>query len=171
MSSSEGDPEAIIERALVRIRRDQQTRQIQRRTAGGPAAGGRTAAGSSTGGPAASATDAARFRYLDALENAPEGRSISAIAEAIGVDRPRASRLTTELLADDLIERNASSEDSRYVLVKLTAPGQALIDAVHENRRRSVSEALADFTPQEARTLAELLERFLKAWPRTTPPE
>lgn len=60
---------------------------------------------------------------------------------------------------------------TRYVLVKLTAPGRTLIDAVHENRRRSVSEALAEFTPEEARTLAELLERFVQAWPRTAPRE
>jgi DNA-binding MarR family transcriptional regulator len=156
MPSSEDEPDAIIERALVRIRRDQQARQIQRRTASGPAA--------------ASAADAARFRFLDALDSAPEGRSISAVAETIGVDRPRASRLTTELLADGLVERLAAPQDSRYVLVKLTAAGRTLVDAVHENRRRSVSEALTEFTPEEARTLAELLERFVQAWPRTAPP-
>jgi len=145
--------EDIIEGALVRIRRDQQARRLQQRAA-------------AEGAPKATAANAAKFRYLDALEGTGEGRTISDIAEVIGVDRPRASRLTAELITEDLIERRHAPQDSRYTLVNLTAAGRALIGTVREGRRRNVTEALAGFTVEEARTLAELLDRFVEAWPR-----
>ncbi|HLU28923.1 MAG TPA: MarR family transcriptional regulator [Glycomyces sp.] len=156
MNAGERHPEHVIERALVRIRRDQQNRRLQRR-----------AAGNETG--AVAAENAARFRYLDALEDAGESLAISQIAEAIDVDRPRASRLTGELLADGLIERDTDPGDSRYVLIRLTAQGRELVDHVHRSRRRAVAEALAGFTEEEALALATLLERFVDAWPRERP--
>lgn len=149
------EPDEMIARALVRIRRDQQARHLQRRAADGDPV-------------AASAVNAAKFRYLDALEDVREGLPISEIAEAIGVDRPRASRLTTELLGDGQIERELQPGDSRYSLIRLTPQGRAFVAGVHESRRRSVAEALAGFTAEEARTLATLLERFIDAWPRVT---
>ena len=144
-------PDATIERALVRIRRDQQAGHLQRCAA----AKGATA-------------DAARFRYLDALEDATDSLPISQIADAIGVDRPRASRLTTELVADGLVDRRADPADSRVTRIRLTPTGRALVDGVHATRRDAVTEALrqARFTDEEAETLAKLLDRFVAAWPR-----
>lgn len=148
---SRPEPEDVVERALVRIRRDQQARRLHR---------------AATPDGARSSADAARFRYLDALDGADDGMAISDVGEAIGVDRPRASRLTTELLGDGLVERRTDPDDSRYVLVRLTAQGRSLVDAVRSTRRTAVGEALAGFTPDEARTFADLLERFVTAWPR-----
>jgi len=168
MSAGEPHPEEIIERALVRIRRDQQARRLHRKAADDAATGGARAAGDS--GAKAAAASAARFRYLDALDGAgegeTEGRSISEVAEAIGVDRPRASRLTTELLAEGLIERQASPADSRSALVTLTEDGRNLIKAVHRDRRRAVAAALEGFSDKEAQSFAALLDRFVEAWPR-----
>lgn len=146
MTRDDGSPDAVIERALVRIRRRQQARHLHR---------------SATG--STSPADAARFRYLDALDGA--GLPISRIADAIGVDRPRASRLTTELVADGLVERDTVPGDSRFTHIRLTPSGQSLVDSVRETRRRGVSHALEGFTETEAATLAALLERFVAAWP------
>jgi DNA-binding MarR family transcriptional regulator len=143
----------MVERALVRIRRDQQARRLQRQTGEGEQVPG-------------SAADGARFRYLDALDEATEGMAISEIAEAIGVDRPRASRLTIQLLDDELIERDTNPSDSRYALIRLTVRGREIVNAMHESRRHAVAEATAAFTPEETRTFAALLERFVDAWPR-----
>ena len=149
----------MVERALVRIRRDQQERRLHRKAAArGDAA-------------AASSASAARFRYLDALDEVDDSMAISEIGHAIGVDRPRASRLTTELLDDGLIERRPDPDDSRYALVRLTAHGKSLVDDVHANRRVAVAAALAGFTPEEATTFAALLDRFVAAWPREDPPK
>ncbi len=156
---SEPEPEDLVERALVRIRRDQQERRLHRaRVQGDPAAD--------------SSTDAARFRYLDALDaldGAETGRAISEVARAIGVDRPRASRLTSELLDGGLVERRPAPDDSRYVLVRLTARGRAVVDEARLARRTTVGEALAGFTADESRAFAELLGRFVAAWPREDP--
>jgi DNA-binding MarR family transcriptional regulator len=153
MATSDGEPHQVIEQALIRIRRLQQSRRLQRRAAPGDPA-------------AASAANAARFRYLDALEGAEDGLAISQIADAIDVDRPRASRLTAELLAEGLIERKTAPDDSRYARIRLTAGGRDLVDRAHASRRQSVADALAGFTDEEAQTLAALLERFVEAWPR-----
>lgn len=150
---SEREPEDVVERALVRIRRDQQARRLHRTTANGESV-------------AASPASAARFRYLDALEDAENGMAISEIGESIGVDRPRASRLTTELLDDGLIERRPNPDDSRYALIRLTAQGKALVRDMHSTRQAAVTEALSGFTPEESRVFADLLERFVTAWPR-----
>ncbi|HEX2144228.1 MAG TPA: MarR family transcriptional regulator [Glycomyces sp.] len=152
MSTGKRHSEAVIEQSLVRIRRDQ-ARRLQRQDA-------------AEGGPKSIAANAARLRYLDALEGDERGRTISQVAEAIGVDRPRASRLTTELFAENLIERQVSLNDSRYSQVTLTDAGRVLIGSIREERRRAVGEALAAFTEKEAREFASLLERFVEAWPR-----
>jgi DNA-binding MarR family transcriptional regulator len=155
MPTHDRSAEATVERALVRIRRDQQARRLQQRAA-------------EDGAPKATAANAARFRYLDALEGEADGRTISAVAEAIDVDRPRASRLTAELLADGLVERRPDPDDSRYALIRLTPEGGELVTEAREHRRRNVAAALAGFTPAEARTFADLLERFVEAWPRAS---
>lgn len=151
---SEREPEDVVERALVRIRRDQQARRLHHATA------------MNVRPVAASQASAARYRYLDALEGADGGRSISEIGESIGVDRPRASRLTAELLDDGLVERQSDPDDSRYALIRLTAQGVALVNEMHGTRRVAVAEAMSGFTPAEARIFADLLERFVTSWPR-----
>jgi DNA-binding MarR family transcriptional regulator len=155
------EPDATIERALVRMRRDQQAGHLQRRA---------TAPAETDAAPAAAdaAANAARFRYLDALDDATDGLPISQIADAIGVDRPRASRLTTALVADGLAERRGDPADSRVTRIRLTPAGRAVVDGVHATRRHAVTEALrkARFTGAEAETFAELLDRFVEAWPR-----
>ncbi|MET8353064.1 MULTISPECIES: MarR family transcriptional regulator [unclassified Micromonospora] len=115
-------------------------------------------------------TNAARFRYLDALSSPRAGLSISQIADMIGVDRPRASRLTTELLDEGYIQRESAPDDSRYALIRLTARGRKLVAEMNESRRQSVAEALAGFTAEESHSLAVLLRRFVDAWPRNPPP-
>ena len=150
------EPEDAVERALTLIRRDQQARRLHR-----------TATNGGTATP--SAASSARFRYLDALEHSDNGRAISEIGEAIGVDRPRASRLTTELLKDGLIQRQPHPDDSRYALVRLTAEGTAIVNEMHRTRRDAVARALAGFTPRESRVFADLLSRFVAAWQRQEP--
>ncbi|MGC4804270.1 MarR family winged helix-turn-helix transcriptional regulator [Micromonospora sp. DT233] len=153
MPKRERAPEDVVERALVRIRRDQQAARLHRTATKG-------------GSAKAPSPGAARFRYLDALDEAEDGMAISEIAAAIGVDRPRASRLTTELLDDRLIERRADPGDSRYARIRLTARGRSLVDDIHATRRAAVTEALAGFTAEESHTFAALLDRFVTAWQR-----
>lgn len=108
--------------------------------------------------------------HLPLAPGTENGMAISKIGEAIGVDRPRASRLTTELLDDGLIERRPDPDDSRYALIRLTPQGKALVNDMHSTRQAAVTEALSSFTPDESRIFADLLQRFVAAWPRQEHP-
>ncbi|RDV44987.1 MarR family transcriptional regulator [Leifsonia sp. ku-ls] len=111
----------------------------------------------------------ARVRMLEALEAADaEGSSlsVSGVAAAIGVDQPRASRLVQEGVERGLVRRVPDPSDARRALIQLTASGREHLTELRTHRRSAVETALAGFTPEEARTFAELFDRFVRAWPR-----
>ncbi|WP_249776561.1 MarR family winged helix-turn-helix transcriptional regulator [Leifsonia sp. C5G2] len=111
----------------------------------------------------------ARVRMLEALEAADaEGSSlsVSGVAAAIGVDQPRASRLVQEGVERGLVRRVPDPSDARRALIQLTASGREQLTELRTHRRSAVETALAGFTPEEARTFAELFDRFVRAWPR-----
>lgn len=106
---------------------------------------------------------------LEALAAADaEGRqlSVSSLATAIGVDQPRASRLVQEGVERGLVRRIPDPSDARRALIQLTTAGRSQLGEVQDHRRSAVETALASFTPEEARTFAELFARFVQAWPR-----
>jgi DNA-binding MarR family transcriptional regulator len=105
---------------------------------------------------------AARFRLLEVLLRAdPATRmGISEIADAIGVDQPRASRLVNEALEKGLVTRRADERDARRSVVELSPTGSALLQSAHANRRTAVTDALEGFSAEEVATFAALLSRF-----------
>jgi DNA-binding MarR family transcriptional regulator len=111
---------------------------------------------------------AARFRLLDVLLRAdPSTRmGISEIAEAIGVDQPRASRLVNEAVERGLATRRADDRDARRSVVELSAAGRSMLESAHANRRTAVTDALAGFTAEEVATFSALLSRFVANLPR-----
>jgi DNA-binding MarR family transcriptional regulator len=155
MRARSQDPISIIESALVMMRRDQQRRRLQLRVHGPRRHGQRD---HSLGG-------AARFRMLDALA-AAGGMSVSDIADAIGVDQPRASRLVNDSVEHGFARRTPDPADGRRSVVELSASGRRMLEAAHESRRAAVTQALAAFSPDEIETFATLLDRFVAAWPR-----
>lgn len=111
----------------------------------------------------------ARFRMLEALAAAEADDrqlSVSSLAQAIGVDQPRASRLVQEGVERGLVRRVPDPSDARRALIRLTAAGRSQLGEVQSHRRSAVESALAGFTPEEARTFAELFDRFVRSWPR-----
>jgi DNA-binding MarR family transcriptional regulator len=111
---------------------------------------------------------AARFRLLDVLLRAdPATRmGISEIAEAIGVDQPRASRLVNEAVERGLVTRRADDRDARRSVVELSAAGRSMLESAHANRRTAVTDALASFSAEEVATFSALLSRFVANLPR-----
>ena len=196
-----GDPIAIIEQALVSMRRDQERRRLQRRAerseggAGGwPGEGGpggwRGGGGRGRRGhghpPVEDRGDGhegpehphhpgshrgshlahlARFRLLEALEGAERPPSVSELADAIGVDQPRASRLVQAAVEAGHVRREVDAADARRSAIVLTDAGRRLLSSTRGNRRGAIESALAGFTPDETAQLARLLSRFVEAWP------
>lgn len=110
----------------------------------------------------------ARIRLLEFLAAADAGArvGISEIAEAVGVDQPRASRLVADGAARGFVTRSVDPRDARKSIVELTDAGRQMLSTVRAGRTSAVTDALRGFTPDETAQLAELLSRFAAAWPR-----
>lgn len=169
--SQDADIVALVEQSLMAVRHDQSRRRMH----GGPPGHGMPGrppwqdGSGRRGRPDGSLGRAARFRMLDVLEAAERNGttySISTLAPAIGVDQPRASRLVQEAVDRGLVSRVSDPADARRTLIQLTAAGRKQIGEVRTHRRSAVEQALATFTPQEAREFADLFARFVRAWPR-----
>ncbi|MFB8386306.1 MarR family winged helix-turn-helix transcriptional regulator [Microbacterium sp. NPDC055910] len=109
---------------------------------------------------------AARFRLLEALAATGEPLSVSELAERIGVDQPRASRLVQAAVAEGHVRREANPDDARRTDIVLTDAGRSLIAQASSARVDAAETALADFTPDERAQLAALLSKLAAAWPR-----
>ncbi len=130
---------------------------------GGPHGGfghgrGHPGSGGRLGGPA-------RMRLLEALASAPGPLAVGEIADAVGVDQPRASRLVQQAVEMGLVAREADPEDARRTRVALTDAGREAVRGVRGERRESVAAALESFTDDERRELARLLGKLADGWP------
>lgn len=119
---------------------------------------GRDGRGRHRGGPALG-------RLLSTLDTASEPLSVGDIAETIGVDQPRASRLVAQGVDLGLVRREADIADARRIRIALTEKGAAMVQRIRGMQGAAVREALADFSDTERRQLARLLERLADAWP------
>jgi len=113
----------------------------------------------------------ARLRLLGVLEgaSADSRMGISEIAEAIGVDQPRASRLVNDAAQRGLVNRAVDERDARRSVVTITEAGRTLLQSTRASRHSAVTDALAGFTPEEVAQFANLLQRFAESWPGATP--
>ncbi|WP_235008179.1 MarR family winged helix-turn-helix transcriptional regulator [Microbacterium timonense] len=116
------------------------------------------AAAARIGGPA-------RMRLLEALAAASHPLSVGEIADAVGVDQPRASRLVQQAVQMDLVRREADPDDARRTRVALTDAGTRLVRGFRGERREAVDAALAAFTDEERAELARLLTKLADSWP------
>lgn len=123
---------------------------------GGPPPWG---AGPRIGGPA-------RLRLLEALAAASAPLSVSEIADAVGVDQPRASRLVQQAAQMGLVRREADADDARRTRVALTDNGLAIVRGFRGERRTAIDSALASFTDAERAELARLLTKLADSWPQ-----
>lgn len=91
--------------------------------------------------------------------------SVSEIADAIGVDQPRASRLVQQAVEMELVVREADPDDARRTRIVLTDGGRAAAGGFRGERREAVATALEGFTDEERAELARLLGKLAEAWP------
>jgi DNA-binding MarR family transcriptional regulator len=124
---------------------------------GGPPWGG----AGRIGGPA-------RLRLLEALAAASHPLSVGEIADAVGVDQPRASRLVQQAVELELARREADPDDARRTRVALTDAGTRLVRGFRGERREAMDAALAAFTDDERAELARLLTKLADSWPGAT---
>ena len=107
----------------------------------------------------------ARLRMLEALAAASHPLSVGEIADAVGVDQPRASRLVQQAVELGLVRREADPGDARRTRVALTDAGTRLVRGFRGERREAMDAALAAFTDDERAELARLLTKLADSWP------
>ncbi|ASO19290.1 DNA-binding MarR family transcriptional regulator [Actinoalloteichus hoggarensis] len=143
---------AAVERAMVVIRRMQSRRVI------GRLASEQNGVSPSTAG----------FEVLDAVEAAElDGRPIGVtdVASALSVDRPRASRLVSELVSAGLLRREADQRDGRRTVLTRTAEGRTASAAVHRFRQSVLAAAMSTFSSEDQADFARLLTAFAARLP------
>ncbi|MER6509147.1 MarR family winged helix-turn-helix transcriptional regulator [Nonomuraea sp. NPDC001636] len=134
---------AAIERAMVAIRRRQSRRALARQHgAAGP-----------------------EFEVLDVIEGAGGRLTVSAVAEALNVDQPRASRLVTAAVTAGLVRREADQADGRRAWLVLTDAGAAALAQARQARQAAFASATAGWSAAERAEFARLLTRFVQGMP------
>lgn len=86
--------------------------------------------------------------------------TVGIIAERLGIDPSRASRISADIVERGYAFRVASQLDARRICLKLTARGERLVTAVRQTKWRIFAESLAQWDEQELVAFANLLERF-----------
>ncbi|MBM7502705.1 MarR family winged helix-turn-helix transcriptional regulator [Agromyces aurantiacus] len=104
----------------------------------------------------------ARFRLLATLDAADRPLSVTELAEAIGVDQPRASRLVQAAADEGQVVREADPDDARRTRIRLTEAGSAAVRNATSTRRQAIEAALEGFTDVERAQFATLLARFAR---------
>jgi DNA-binding MarR family transcriptional regulator len=147
-----GRREAIlrIERAMVRIRRSQTRRSIGRlmeRELG-------------------TKFNMTHSFVVDALDEAceipGEKPSVGTLAEYLGVDPSRASRMVAEAIRGGYLRRVASQADGRRTYLELTRAGRKLLNTASRFRRRLFSRAMTSWSEHDCAEFARLLTNFIE---------
>jgi DNA-binding MarR family transcriptional regulator len=131
---------AAIERAMVAIRRRQRRRVLARAQGAGP-----------------------EHDVLDVIEGAQEAVTVTAVAEALSVDQPRASRLVAAAVAAGLVRREADQADGRRSRLILTDAGRAALEQSRRARQAAFAGAMEGWSAAERAEFARLLTRFVEA--------
>jgi len=87
-------------------------------------------------------------------------QGVAALADAVAVTPPTASRLCDRLVRKGLVRRRTDRHDRRQVRVGLTEAGRRLIDTVTARRRKEIAALLAAVSPEEQQSVATALRRL-----------
>ena len=114
---------------------------------------------------AAPALSPHQVRVVMTLVGQP-GRTISELAESVGISLGWASRVVEELEAGGHVQRERDAEDRRIVRVSLTPSVQALAERTFRQRGQVVADALAALEPGERAAVRGFLERLAEGFER-----
>jgi len=87
-------------------------------------------------------------------------QNLAALAEAVAVTPPTASRLCERLVRKGLVRRRTDRNDRRQVRIALSEAGQTLVDAVTVRRRQEITDLLASIPAEEQRSVVAALRRL-----------
>jgi DNA-binding MarR family transcriptional regulator len=85
---------------------------------------------------------------------------VSEVAGHVGVTLSAATGLVDRLVKARLVTRERDQKDRRVVWVKVTAEGEAAVQAAEARRRAVLSELTINLSPEDLSTLCTILERI-----------
>jgi DNA-binding MarR family transcriptional regulator len=138
------DDLTAIELAMNRIRRSQTRHSLSRRHGAD--------------------VDHAVFGVVDAVDQGPAAGadevSVREVADRLGIDPSRASRLASAAIDAGLVRRIASQVDGRRTGLVLTEDGVAAVETAHRVRQAYYDELMAGWSAADRAEFARLLVRF-----------
>jgi DNA-binding MarR family transcriptional regulator len=90
-------------------------------------------------------------------------QSVAALAEAVAVTPPTASRLCDRLVRKSLVRRREDRRDRRLVRLALTQAGRELVDAVTARRRAEIARLLESVPTDAQRLMVAALQQLTNA--------
>ena len=102
----------------------------------------------------------AQFIVIVNLAGREGATSASELCKGISYDAGAMTRMLDRLEAKGLVRRTRSPDDRRLVNLELTEAGEAAYPRLREISMQVMNRSLRDFTPDEARTLQNLLQRL-----------
>ncbi|KAA2254480.1 winged helix-turn-helix transcriptional regulator [Solihabitans fulvus] len=153
-SETDEDPRrtlAAVERSMIQLRRNMARRTLGRQVAR----------------ESGQAVDLSLAGVVDAIDEGPEreGQEITVglVADRMGVDPSRASRLVAAAIEAGYARRVASQVDGRRIQLELTPAGHDMVTASHRHRQDLYERLMRGWSEQDRGTFALLLNRFTDA--------
>ncbi|MBW7921234.1 MAG: MarR family transcriptional regulator [Rubellimicrobium sp.] len=107
---------------------------------------------------------AAVGRIIHGLDRrAPGEATVGALAQEMGIDPSRASRLAGQLIAKGFLRRDVAQSDARKAILVPTAAAVALMSAFRDRKWDRYEEIFADWSDDDLVVFARLLARYLAA--------
>lgn len=100
-----------------------------------------------------------RWRVLAVLSAYGE-LTLGQIVELTVMEQPSVSRIVTQLERENLVKRETSTDDSRFVYVRLTPAGETAFQNVYPTAQKHQELALNGFTRKEINALKSYLLRI-----------
>ena len=93
-------------------------------------------------------------------DDAGQETMVSTIADRLGIDPSRASRLVSDLIGLGYLKRGVSQQDARRTIVELTEKGLVTVDAVRTLKFMILGDYLRGWDSAEVEAFLPLLDRF-----------
>jgi DNA-binding MarR family transcriptional regulator len=142
---------ATVERSMIQLRRSMTRRTLARLAAR----------------ESGQMVDLALADVVDAVEEGPEHPdqeiTVGLVADRLGIDPSRASRLVTASIKAGYLRRVASQADGRRIQLELTPSAEKIVATAHQVRQDLYDQLMHDWSGQDRASFAELLNKFTDA--------
>lgn len=109
--------------------------------------------------------------HLDVLESVNRASesgevTVGTIAEAMRIDPSRASRIVADMVGRGVLERAASQQDARRILVVITPFGQRLLGELKTQKLAIIKDVVSDWSAADAKAFGDLFDRYMTGFER-----